>query len=198
LSSTRGVYDTIFVSAVVRDSDTFAMRWAPMVNIYAKRPKWAIVARKFSKGNDGSAEWQAWDQLRYNVKKVYPYAVAASFVMHDVDSVLASMYSKEAKNQYKNQKEAQLNARFKNELTDMTITQGKILVKLINRQTGKNVYDIIKQLKGGGNAALMQALAVLFTHNLKSEYDAEGEDANIEAVVKEIEMSGSFQINNLR
>jgi Domain of unknown function (DUF4294) len=198
LSSTKGLYDTIMLSAVVRDGDTFAYRYLPNISVVANMPKWAVAARKYKNGGASASDAAAFNALRYNVTAMYPYAVATSYVMHDVDSVLAGLYSKDAKNAYKERKEAQLNARFKNEITNMTITQGKILVKLINRQTGKSVYDIIKELKGGGNAVVYQALAILFTHNLKSQYDPNGEDANIEYIVKEIEASGNFKINNLR
>jgi Domain of unknown function (DUF4294) len=198
VSNIKGIYDTIMLSAIVRDGDTFAIRYLPNISVVGNMPKWAAAAKRNKNGTGSAADNAAFSALRYNVTAMYPYAVATGFVMRDVDSVLAGLYSKDAKKAYKERKEAQLNARFKNEITNMTITQGKILVKLINRQTGKSVYDILKELKGGGNAMLYQALAVLFTHNLKSQYEPNGEDANIEAIVKEIEASGQFKINNLR
>jgi len=125
---------------------------------------------------------------------VYPYAVAASLILKDVDSVLASLYSKEAKQQFKHRKEDELNRKFKHELEDLTITQGQILIKLIARQTGKPCYQIVKELKGGFNAGIWQAVALLFNNNLRNTYDAQGDDAAIESLVLEIESSGHFEM----
>jgi hypothetical protein len=69
----------------------------------------------------------------------------------------------------------------------MTITQGQILVKLINRQTGKNCFGIIRELKGGFSAVVWQSVALLFSNNLKREYDPVDRDREIEYVVAELE-----------
>jgi hypothetical protein len=135
----------------------------------------------------------AYNQLRYNVYVVYPYAVAASYILKDVDSVLNSLYSKDAKKQYKRNKEDELNKKFKGELENLTISQGQVLVKLIARQTGKPCYQIVRELKGGFNAGLWQAVALLFSNNLKNNYDPLGDDAAIESVVLEIEARGHFE-----
>jgi hypothetical protein len=136
---------------------------------------------------------EAYSRLRYNVYTVYPYAVAASYILHDVDSVLNSLYSKDAKKQYKQRKEDELNNKFKGELENLTISQGQVLVKLIARQTGKPCYQIVKELKGGFNAGIWQAVALLFSNNLKNNYDPEGDDAAIESIVLEIEARGHFE-----
>jgi hypothetical protein len=83
--------------------------------------------------------------------------------------------------------EKELNKRFKGELEELTITQGQILVKLISRQTGRNCYGIIKEVKGGFSAVVWQSVALLFSNNLKREYDPYDRDKDIEAVVQEIE-----------
>jgi hypothetical protein len=66
-------------------------------------------------------------------------------------------------------------------------------VKLIARQTGKPCYQIVKELKGGFNAGIWQAVALLFSNNLKNNYDPEGDDAAIESIVLEIEARGHFE-----
>ncbi|KXK41901.1 MAG: hypothetical protein UZ11_BCD004001667 [Bacteroidetes bacterium OLB11] len=124
----------------------------------------------------------------------YPYAVAASFVLHDIDSAMNTIYSKDAKKIYKERKEAELNKRFKGELENLTVEQGQILVKLVARETGKPVYQIIKELKGGFNARIWQTVAILFSNNLKNRYDATGDDAAIESVVQEILSRGHFEM----
>jgi nucleoside diphosphate kinase len=128
------------------------------------------------------------------VYKVYPYAVAAGFIMQDIDAAMSLMRSKEAKQMYKRHKEDELNKKFKGELVNLTMSQGQVLVKLIARQTGKPCYQIIKDLKGGLNARIWQTVAILFDNNLKNNYDPLGEDEAMESIVLEIERSGHFEM----
>ncbi len=76
----------------------------------------------------------------------------------------------------------------------MSIEQGQLLVKLIARETGKPCYEIVKEMKGGFNAAIWQTVAVLFNNNLRNEFDPTGEDATIEQIVQEILSRGHFEI----
>lgn len=189
MQAQRSKNDTIQVGAYIIGNDTMPHLWLNEVYIKAQAPKWLVKQRR---------EWQRnqdeYARLRYNVYLVYPYAVAASLILKDVDSVLASLYSKEAKQQFKQRKEDELNRKFKHELEDLTITQGQILIKLIARQTGKPCYQIVKELKGGFNAGIWQAVALLFNNNLRNTYDAQGDDAVIESLVLEIESSGHFEM----
>jgi hypothetical protein len=89
--------------------------------------------------------------------------------------------------------ENELKAKFKGQLEDMTISQGQVLVKLINRQTGRNCYSIIKEVKGGFNAVVYQSLALLFNNSLKREYDPAGHDRDMEAIVKELEAANYYR-----
>jgi hypothetical protein len=184
-----GPFDTIRVSVHEYNGDTIPYKILSNTFIRAKAPAWLVAYWKNSNSNDAYMR-----SLKYNVTKVYPYAVLAAYVLQDIDNVMAGLYSKDAKRAYKERKEAELNNRFKAELTDLTITQGQILVKLINRQSGKNVYDIIKQLKGGTSAVLSQGLARLFDNNLRNNYDANGAEKDIEGFVKEIESKGSYRM----
>lgn len=185
----KGTNDTIMVGAIIIGADTLPHLWVREVYIKDKAPKWLAKERKQWK-----KQQDEYSRLRYNVYIVYPYAVAASLILKDVDSVLNSLYSKEAKKQFKRNKENELNKKFKHELEDLTIQQGQILVKLIARETGKPCYEIVKELKGGFNAGIWQAVAILFSNNLKSNYDPEGEDADIESVVQEILARGHFEM----
>jgi hypothetical protein len=130
---------------------------------------------------------QEYETLRYNIFKVYPYSLIAADVLKDVDTKLAKITDKKARKEYLKTVEKELNRRFKGELENLTITQGQLLVKLIDRQTGKNCYSIIKELKGGFSAVVWQAVAILFSNNLKREYDPTGDDKQIEAIVQNIE-----------
>jgi hypothetical protein len=69
----------------------------------------------------------------------------------------------------------------------LTVTQGRILIKLIDRETGNTSYSLVKELRGSLQAFFWQGLARLFGSNLKSEYDANGQDVQIEAIVQQIE-----------
>lgn len=180
--------DTLKVGAIILNGDTLPHQWIREVLITEKAPKWLVKQRRRDRKNE-----EAYTQLRYNVYKTYPYAVAASFILQDIDSMLTLIQSKDAKKEYKLRKEAELNRKFKGELENMTISQGQVLVKLIARQTGKPCYQIVKELKGGFNAGLWQAVALLFNNNLRNTYDATGEDAVIESIVMEIEARGHFE-----
>lgn len=188
-SAQQGTNDTIRVGAIVLGDDTLPHIWIREVVVRERAPKWAIKERRRQK-----REAEVYSRLRYNVYVVYPYAVAAAFILKDVDSVLNSLYSKEAKKQFKRNKENELNRKFKEELKNLSIEQGQVLVKLIARETGRPCYEIVKEMKGGFNAAIWQTVAVLFNNNLRNHYDAEGEDAAIEQIVQEILARGHFEI----
>ena len=171
--------DTILLGAVVENHDTIPMIYLPeFVKIEHLT---AREARKYAKQRAYNA------LLRYNVYKVYPYAVIAAELLKNVDSDLDKLPDKKARKTYMKAVEKELNSRFKGELTDLTIQQGQVLVKLIDRQTGKNCYSIIQEVKGGFNAVIWQSVALLFSNSLKREYDPLDEDKDIEDIVKELE-----------
>lgn len=172
----QGANDTIRLGGVVTgQGDTLAMVFLPDIIKTAKMPRYIVRQRN------------EWNRLRYNVYKVYPYAVIAASVLKDVDANLAKCPDKQARKAYLKSVEKELNKRFKGELEELTITQGQILVKLISRQTGRNCYGIIKEVKGGFSAVVWQSVALLFSNNLKREYDPYDRDRDIEAVVQDIE-----------
>lgn len=173
--------DSILLGGIVVGTDTFAMAFLPDVTITDKLPK--KLARQRVR----------MDRLKYNVTKVYPYAIAAADVLKDVDVTLAKYENDKAKRkEYLKSLERELNSRFKGELENLTITQGQILVKLINRQTGKNCFSIIRELKGGFSAVVWQSVALLFSNNLKREYDPVDRDREIEYVVAELEANNYY------
>ncbi len=179
--------DTILLGGVVVGADTFAMMYMDDVLVTDKLPR--RLARQRARYN----------RLRHNVYKVYPYAVIAADVLKDVDVNLAQLEDdKKKRKAYLKSVEKELNKRFKGELEDLTITQGQILVKLINRQTGKNCYSIIRELKGGFSAVIWQSVALLFSNNLKREYDPEDRDKDIEAIVADLEANYYIQYNYQR
>jgi hypothetical protein len=84
--------------------------------------------------------------------------------------------------------EKELTSQFSNDMRNLTFTQGKILFKLMDRETGSTTYQIIKERRGSFSAFMWQGVATIFGNNLKQDYDPYGDDANIEAVVQLIEL----------
>ncbi|HNP99880.1 MAG TPA: DUF4294 domain-containing protein [Bacteroidia bacterium] len=130
---------------------------------------------------------QAYYRLRFNVIKVYPYARLAAVKLNEMELKMASMNSDREKKRYRKTVEEQVRKDFEEQIKKLSINQGNVLIKLIDRETGHTSYDLIKQLKGSFNAFFAQGLAKLFGHDLKDEYDPEGEDKTIEMIVKQIE-----------
>lgn len=107
--------------------------------------------------------------------------------MNDINARLAGITDKEARKKYIKSREAELKKEFTQPLSDLSIYQGKVLMKLINRQTGNNCYEIIKEYKGGVTARVYQTVAFFFNSNLKQPYNAAGEEREMETIVLEVE-----------
>lgn len=121
------------------------------------------------------------------VKKVYPYSQIVSKQLNEINKDLDKYKTKREKELYIKLKEKQLKKQFEGKLRKLTYTQGRILIKLIDRETGYTTYELVKQLKGSLNAFFWQSIARLFGSNLKMEYDAKGDDRMIEDIVVRIE-----------
>ena len=128
-----------------------------------------------------------YSKLVYNVKKVYPYAKAAGKQLNIYKEILDTIPTEKARKQFIKQAEKDLEARFGDEIKDLTFSQGKILIKLIYRETGNSTFDIVKQLRGGFTAFIMQTMARIFGYDLKTSYDPAGSDQAIEQIVLMIE-----------
>jgi len=174
-AQTRHGADSIPVSAIVVGNDTIPYITLSIVEVVEKLP------RKFLK------QREKWTRLRNAVYVTYPYAKAAARILKDVNSRLATIHDKKERKAYLATVEKQMKAQFGDKLENLSVYQGKVLMKLINRETGENCYEIIKELKGGFSARVWQTVAFFFGGNLKSEYDRE-EDKDIEVIVQEIEM----------
>ena len=131
--------------------------------------------------------YKRWSKLRRYVVKVYPYAKTAADLMQGYSDELDSITNKRRRKKYMKDVEAELKEEFSEELKNLTINQGKILIKLIDRETGHTSFEIIKEMRGTMSAFFWQSLSRIFGSNLKSEYDPEGEDLMIEEIVQMIE-----------
>lgn len=128
-----------------------------------------------------------YDRLEKKVIKVYPYAHVASEVMRMYGEVCQSVTDEKEKKRLLDQAEAEMKKQFEKDLRSLTISEGVILIKLIDRETGNSSFTLVQELKGRFSAFMWQSVARIFGHNLKSEYDAEGEDVWIENIVIQIE-----------
>jgi hypothetical protein len=135
--------------------------------------------------------YEKWTKLKYNVKRVYPYAIMASAKLKEYENVLKTLPNEKEKKKFMKKAENELQKQFSDELKSLTISQGRILIKLIDRETGNTSYELVKQLRGSFSAFMWQSLAVLFGSSLKSEYDSTGEDRLIEIAIQQIE-AGQF------
>jgi len=160
--------------AIIVDGDTIAVISLPQASATAKR---VFKTKKQSR---------RYMRLVKHIKVVLPYAKLASKRMKEVEAEVAGMSKRDRKRRMK-LLEKEIKREYKNDITDMTFTQGCILIKLLDRETGNVSYDILKEFRGGFTAWFFQGIAKLFDYNLKSEYDAEGDDRLIESIVLQIE-----------
>lgn len=126
-------------------------------------------------------------RLVRNVKKAYPYAKIAGKRLAELDRELEHIKSVKEQKALVDKAEKEIMAQFEKDIRKLTITQGIILVKLIDRETGRSSYKVIKELKGGITAFFWQGIARVFGNNLKAEYDADGDEMLIEDIVLGIE-----------
>ena len=128
-------------------------------------------------------------RLANNVRKVYPYAKLAGAKMQEYDSVLANVSDKTERNRLMKQAEKEITDQYTEELKDLTITQGLILIRLIDRETGNTSYQVVQELRGKVRAFFYQGFARLWGYNLKTEYDPHNnpEDDEIETIMTLLE-----------
>ena len=140
---------------------------------------------------------EEWTRLRNAVYVTYPYARTSGTLMNDINAHIYKMPEKKDKKKYIKTREKELKDQFADPLSQLSVYQGKILMKLINRQTGNNCYEIIKEYRGGFTARFYQTVAFFFGSNLKQDWDlSDNMDRQIENIVKEID--GSWYNNPYR
>lgn len=127
-------------------------------------------------------------RLVRNLKIVYPYAKLAKQRLYEMEVYMMTLESERGKRKYINRVEEELKEEFEDDLRNMTYTQGRLLIKLIDRETGETTYKWIKELKGSFSAFFWQAIARIFGSNLKTEFDKSGEDRVIDEILILIEM----------
>ncbi len=165
----------IVVAGYVEDGDTLLMVDLPEVSVFAL--VWPESRR----------EQRRMTRTISHVKKVYPYAKLAGIKLREYEDILLAAETDRERRQIMKQAEQEINDQFGPDLKNLTFTQGKILLKLIDRETGETSYELVKELRGSFRAFFYQAFARIWGFNLKDRYDPEGEDQLIEQIVQLIE-----------
>jgi hypothetical protein len=169
-------YDTIRVEAFITpEGDTIPQSWLPTVMVSAVQTR---ELRNY---------WNNWTRLRNAVYVTYPYAITASKVIRSVNAQLANVQDEKVRKQIIKSREKELKRDFADKVTNLSVYQGKVLMKLINRETGNNCYQLIKEYKGGLNAGIWQTVAFVFGSSLKQPYHPKGDDVEIEKLVLEVQ-----------
>ena len=122
-------------------------------------------------------DFRKYQRLVYNLKKTYPYAVLVRKRLSEVNEAMKNLNTEKERKEYMKKVEKDVFAEYEGDMRNMTITQGRLLIKLIDRETQNTSYVLIKDYRGKLAAAFWQGIARIFGTNLKSEYDPEGEDA---------------------
>jgi len=158
--------------SVLQVKDSLPVVELKQVNIYPRRGLFSF--------------WKRWrlSRLIYNVKKVYPYAKTAGKLLEKYNKELENVKSKSQRRKIMKKAEDQLKAKYGHQLEQLNFAQGIILIKLIDRETRKTSYSLVKELRGGFVAFFYQGLARIWGYNLKVRYQPNGRDRKIEAIVK--------------
>lgn len=170
-----GPNDTILVRMVVYNGDTIEAKMLAAVTVFTKENEATMSAHA------------KWTRLRNAVYVTFPYARKAGAVMNEINALNAGITNESQRKKNILSREKQLKKEFTDPLTNLSVYQGKVLMKLINRETHNNCYEIIKEYKGGLTARFYQTVAFFFGSNLKQPYDANGEDAEMEKIAQELE-----------
>ena len=122
-------------------------------------------------------------RLVRDVKKTIPLAIEIRDIIHNTEAHLKTLPDKKARNRYLDKKEKELKEIYTPKMKKLTLRQGKLLIKLIDRECDQNAYQLIKLFMGTFKAVFYQSFASLFGASLKKTYDPTGEDFLIERVV---------------
>lgn len=157
---------------IVEGNDTIYIDEIRAAKVFARIPK--------MKGR----EWRQYYRLVHNFSKAYPYALVAKKLVNEADSTIAADKLKGVKREkYINTVQKELFSVFESQMRSLTVSQGALIMKLIDREVGKSSYSIIKGYKSGITAGFWQGIAKVFGSDLKKPYDPEGEDEAVEELV---------------
>ena len=159
----------------VNSNDTFYLARMQDVWVY---PQMVFTSKK--------QERFYWRTVR-DVKKTLPFAKELAIEMRVADHQLALLPDDKARRKWWKQHEKYLFKKYENDFRHMTASQGQMLMKLMDRESDKTSYEIIKHYRGKASANFWQFVAKLFKNDLKEEYDASDKDRIVERVINLVE-----------
>lgn len=163
--------EVFMLESKIINGDTIPHVMLPVVEIV---PEWKFKSKR---------ERRTYNRLVRNIKAALPYARVAASKLHQINAELAQIEGEKKRKKFLKESEKKLFKDFEQPLRKLTFSQGRILIKLIDRETGDTSYDLIKEYKGGFSAFFWQSVARVFGSNLKAEYDADREDKMIEHII---------------
>jgi hypothetical protein len=170
----QGPNDTLYVPIIIDQGDTMTFGVMDMVLVWGRMSAQQRRAHR------------EWTRLRNAVYVTYPYAKKAGAIINDVNSNLNKITDESKRKKYLSQREKELKKEFTEPLTNLSVYQGKILMKLINRETSNTCFELVKEYRGGFSAQFWQTIAWIFGGSLKQNYEPGGVDAEMERIVQEV------------
>lgn len=170
---------TVMFGSKVLGADTLPHRNLSEVPVFPRK--------NFSK----RSQYNKYRRLVYRLKKVAPYAKEAAMLLVDYEERFANEPDKKKRRKYVKEIEKGLMSKYGAELKKLTISEGRLLIRLIDRETGSTTYELVKELRGGFSAFFWQSVARIFGNNLKTKYDPEGQDKLIEEIMQLIEKNSA-------
>lgn len=164
------------VRSVIRAGDTIPQVWLEEVVVKGKNHRSGWYQRQYRR----------YSRLEYNVRKVYPYARIAAAKVMEIENKLSGVSRETERKRIVKEEYTELMKTFKAPLMKLSINQGRILIRLIYRETNHTSFAHIREYRGTVNAYFWQSVALLFGNNLKAAYDPYGDDAEIEEIVQKI------------
>lgn len=134
------------------------------------------VVKKGKRRFKSKRQMQQYYKLIRNLKATYPYAQIVKNKLYEMDAHIRTLHNQWEIDAYIKKTEKDMRAEFEKKLVKLTISQGRMLIKLIDRETGRSSYELVKELKGGFSAGFWQGVARIFGSNLKTKFDPKGED----------------------
>ena len=167
---------------IIEGGDTIYIDQIKASKVYSRLPR--------QKGKD----WRKYYRLVHNFSKAYPYALVAKKLVIQADSTIAADNLTGAKKEkYVSGVQKEIFDVFEGQMKKLTVSQGALIMKLVDREVGKSSYDVIRGYKSRIAAGFWQGVAKIFGSDLKKPYDPEGEDREVEELVK-IWDDGEFEL----
>ena len=180
-----------FVGEEFKDARNQTWYWAGKNYIYEGDTIWTILMPEMPVYQPlrfkNKKQLQKYNRLVYNVKKVLPLAQQANAMIQETYKVMEQLPDKQAKQAHIKQIEKEIMKTYKPEMKKLTYSQGKLLIKLVDRECNQSGYEVVKAFLGPARATFYQVFAWTFKASLKKEYDPEGDDRMTERVVRQVE-----------